>query len=241
MSAATAVRPARPATPAAVIRLQYANANRMIGIPLYILGAVILLTVLISLAILRAGGTLDGADYNASVLWSIVGYMVAVGVQSVATSFPFALALGTTRRTFVLGNLLTSLVQALLVAAASVVLLGLELATGGWFLGAHVMSSTVMGSGNGLVLAGVMLLTILGALSVGGVFAAAWVRFGSLGPLSLAIGIVLVAIVLLLLLLPIGAAVEAAAATWWIAVAGAVVIGLSVVGQYLFLRRASVR
>jgi hypothetical protein len=231
----------RPSTPAAVVRLQYGNPNRVIGVPLIILGAVVVLTVLISLAILRAGGTLDGADYNGAVLWSIVGYMIAVGVQSVSTCFPFALALGSTRRTFALGNLLASLTQALVVAAAAVVLLGLELVTGGWFIGAKVLSSNLLGAGNGLVLAGAMLLTVLTSLTVGGVFAAAWVRFGSLGPLSLAIGLVLVAVLLLLLLLPSGEAVAAAAAPWWIAVAGAVVIGLSTLGQYLFLRRASVR
>src|SRR6187402_480624 len=165
---------ARPASPADVIALQYGNPNRMVGIPLSILGAVVLLTIAISIVILRAGGNLEDANYNASVLYSVLGYTVAIGVQNVSTSFPFALALGSTRRTFVLGNLLTSRAQGLLVAIASVLLLGLESATGGWFIGAKAMSSVLLGAGNPFVLGGVMLLAILAALSAGGAFGAAW-------------------------------------------------------------------
>jgi hypothetical protein len=232
---------ARPATPTDVLRLQYGNPKRMIGVPVTILGAVVVLSIAISALILRAGGTLDDADFNASVLYSVLGYTVAIGVQNVSASFPFALALGSTRRAFVLGNLLTSLVQGLLVALVSVVLLGLELVTGGWFIGARAMSSVQLGSGNALVLAGVMLLAMLCALSAGGVFGASWVRFGARGPLVLSLGIAAVVVGLLLLLVPQAPAIADAARPWWIAVAGAVVIGLAVVGQYLLLRRASVR
>ena len=231
----------RPAAPADVVRLQYGNANRMIGVPLYILGAVVVLSVAISLVVLRAGGTLKDADFNASVLYSLLGYTVAIGVQNVTTTFPFALALGSTRRTFVLGNLMTSLVQAVLVAVASVVLLGLELVTGGWFLGVRAMAAAPLGDGNPAVLAGVMLLAMLGALSAGGVFGASWVRFGARGPLVLSLGIAVVVVLLLIVLMPQAGAIAGAAQPWWIAVGGAVEIGLAVVGQYLLLHRASVR
>lgn len=237
----TALAAPRAASPADVVALQYSNRNRMIGVPLYILGAVVLLTVAISITILRAGGDLDGADFNASVLYSVLGYTVAIGVQNVASSFPFALALGSTRRTFVLGNLLTSAVQAVLVALAAVVLLGLETVTGGWFIGARALSSVLLGDGDPVLLGGVMLLAILTALAAGGAFGSAYVRFGARGPLVLSLGLAVVVVLLLLLLVPQAAAVAAAARPWWLAVGGAVVIGASTVGQYLFLRRASVR
>lgn len=237
----TALAAPRAASPADVVALQYSNRNRMIGVPLYILGAVVLLTVAISITILRAGGDLDGADFNASVLYSVLGYTVAIGVQNVASSFPFALALGSTRRTFVLGNLLTSAVQAVLVAVAAVVLLGLETVTGGWFIGARALSSVLLGDGDPVLLGGVMLLAILTALAAGGAFGSAYVRFGARGPLVLSLGLAVVVVLLLLLLVPQAAAVAAAARPWWLAVGGAVVIGASTVGQYLFLRRASVR
>lgn len=240
MTAALATLP-RPAALTDVVALQYSNRNRMIGVPLYILSGVVLLTVAISLAILRAGGDLDGSDFNASVLYSVLGYTVAVGVQNVSSSFPFALALGSTRRTFVLGNLTTSAVQALLVALTAVVLLGLETLTGGWFLGARALGTTLLGAGNPVVLGGIMLLAVLTALSVGGVAGSAWVRYGARGPLVLTLGVALVLVVLLLVLVPQAAAVAAAARPWWLAVGGAAVIGAATVGQYLFLRRASVR
>lgn len=231
----------RAASPGDVVALQYGNRNRMLGVPLYILGGVVLLTVAISLAVLRAGGDLDDADFNASVLYSVLGYTVAIGVQNVSSSFPFALALGSTRRTFVLGNLVTSAAQSLLVAAAAVVLLGLEVLTHGWFIGAKALSPVLLGGGNPVVLGGVMLLATLTALSVGGVFGSSYVRFGARGPLLVSLGIAVAAVLLLLLLVPQGAAIASAFRPWWLAAGGAVVIGLSTIGQYLFLRRASVR
>jgi hypothetical protein len=231
----------RPASPVDVVALQYTNRNRMIGVPVYILGGVVLLSVVISIAILRAGGTLKGADYNASVLYSVLGYTVAIGVQNVTSSFPFALALGATRHTFVLGNLLTSAVQSLLVAAVGLVLLGLETVTGGWFIGAKALSSVLLGSGNPLLLGGTMLLAVLTALSVGGAFGSSYIRLGAAGPLALSIGTAAVIVILLFLVIPQAPAIVDAAQPWWLAVGASVVVGLSTVGQYLFLRRASVR
>jgi hypothetical protein len=237
----SAVPAGRPASPADVVALQYANRHRMIGVPLYIMGAVVLLTVVIGVAILRAGGAMDSTDFNASVLYSVLGYSVALGVQNVSSSFPFALALGATRHTFVLGNLLTSAVQALLVALAAVVLLLVETATAGWFIGARALSSALLGGGNPVLLGGVMLLAILTALSIGGAFGSSYVRFGPRGPLAVTAGVAVLIVLLLLLLVPQAPAIADAARPWWIAVGGAVLIGLSTIGQYLFLRRASVR
>lgn len=232
---------ARPAVPTDVVRLQYGNPHRMVGVPLSILGAVVLITVAITVIILRAGGSLEDANFNGSVLYSVLGYTVAIGVQNVSTSFPLALALGSTRRTFVLGNLLTSAVQAVLVAVAAIVLLGLETLTDGWFVGARALGSVLLGDGDPLVLGGVMLLAMLTALTAGGVFGASWVRYGARGPLLLSVGVLAVVVLLLLVLVPEAAAVGAAFRVWWIPIAASVVIALAVIGQYLLLRRASVR
>lgn len=237
MSALTA----RPARPLDVVALQYAQPNRMVGIPLLILGTVVVLTIAISIAVLRAGGRLTDSSQNGWILWSVIGYTVAVGVQNVGTSFPFALALGATRRTFVLGNLLTAAAQAALVAAAALALLGLETATGGWFIGASVLRVQALGNGDPAQLAGAMFLSILLALSVGSVFGAAWIRFGPLGPLLLSAGSAAVVALLLLLLVPFGGAISAAARPWWPVAAATLVVVLALGAQYLFLRRASVR
>ncbi|MFD1720002.1 hypothetical protein [Amnibacterium endophyticum] len=240
MSAAVSA-PARPASPADVVALQYGNPYRMLGVPLIILGAVVALTVAVSLIVLRAGGDPGRADFNASVLYSVLGYTVALGVQNVSSSFPFALALGSTRRAFVLGNLATAVVQALIVAALSVALLGVEVVTRGWFVGTATFGSVLLGDGDPLVLGGVVFATMLGALSVGSVFGASWIRFGARGPLALSLVGAVVLAVLLLLLVPQLGAITAAFRPWWIAVGIAGVIGLATVGEYLSLRRASVR
>jgi hypothetical protein len=233
---------ARPARPVDVVALQYGRPNRMVGVPLYILGAVVVITVLISVAVLRADGHLDRTNGNGSILWSVLGYTVAIGVQNVATSFPFALALGSTRRTFVLGNLLTAAAQSVLVAAAAAVLLGLETVSGGWFVDAHVLDVDGLGGGNPLLLAASMFLGVLLALSVGGLFGAAWIRFGARGPVLLSLGIAVVLVALLLIGAGVSVAVVAAAAQpWWPVASAVVVVALALVGQYLFLRRASVR
>jgi hypothetical protein len=224
-----------------VIALQYANRNRTIGVPLYIIGAVVVLSVVIGVAVLRAGGDPRDGGFAAGFLYGVFGYTIALGVQNVSSSFPFALALGATRRAFVLGNLLVSAAQGLLVAVAAVALLGLETATNGWFIGTRVLASPELGGGDALVVGGIMLLEILTALSVGGVAGAAFVRYGARGPLLLAVAVSTVAVLLLLLLVPHAAAIAAAFRPWWPAAGCAVVIGVGTVGQYLFLRRASIR
>jgi hypothetical protein len=231
----------RPVSPADVVSLQYGNPRRMVGVPLLILGGVVVITVLVSVAVLRAGGSVAGSQGNGSILWSVLGYTVAVGAQNVTASFPFSLALGSSRRAFVLGNLLTAAAQALLVAIAAVALLGLELLTDGWFIGVHVLRSGLTGDGNPFVLGGAMLLGVLMAMSIGGLFGAAWVRFGARGPVGIAIGSTALLVVVLLALSPIAASVRPvvdAIQPWWVAV---LVTAVALIGQYLFLRRASVR
>jgi hypothetical protein len=239
--AMTTPRVSRPATPADVVALQYANPTRMVLIPVGILVAVVLVMTGITVAVVRAGGSGDDLDANGSVIWSLVGFLVAVGVQAVSVAFPLALALGSTRRTFTLGLLATSALQAVLLTVASLALLGLELATGGWFVGARVLSDSTLGGGSPVALVPVMFLSALTALVVGGIFGASWVRFGARGPAGLGLGIAVVAVGSLLLVAPDLEALGASFDAWWLAAAAAVVVALSTTGEYLLLRRASVR
>jgi hypothetical protein len=213
----------------------------MISVPLGILVAVVIVMTGVTLAVVRSGGSAADLDYNGAVIWSLVGFIVALGVQAVATAFPLALALGASRRTFTLGALATSALQAALLTLAALVLLGLELATGGWFVGARVLSDSMLGGGNPLGLVAVMFLSAVSALAVGGLFGAAWVRFGARGPAVLAIGIAVIAVALLLAFPPDFVALGRAFEPWWLAAAAGAVVVLSTLGEYLLLRRASVR
>ena len=71
----------------------------------------------------------------------------------------------------------------------------------------------------------------------GGAFAAAWVRFGARGPSALAIVAVLALGIAVIVLIPLAPAVQ----PWWAAVGAGIVIVLALLGQYVLLRRASVR
>ncbi|WP_375388759.1 hypothetical protein [uncultured Amnibacterium sp.] len=232
---------ARPASPADVVALQYANPTRMVTIPIGIIVAVVVVMTCVTFAVVDAGGRSSDLDYNGAVIWSLFGFVVATGVQAVTAAFPLALALGTTRRTFALGVLTTQLLQSVLLAAVALVLLGLEGVSGGWFVGARVLGDATLGGGNPGVLIVTMLLASLSALAAGGLFGAAFVRFGSRGPAVL--GIVLAAVVTLVLLLalpPILAALTAFQ-PWWLVVAALLVVALGTSGQYALLRGASVR
>jgi len=230
-----------PATPVDVIALQYANPTRLVAIPAGILVAVVIVMIGVTVAVVRAGGSGADLDYNGSVVWSLGGFIVATGVQAVSATFPLALALGSTRRTFTVGLLATSALQAALLTLASLVLLGLELATGGWFVGARVLSDSTLGGGNPLALIAVVYLSALSALAVGGLFGASWVRFGPRGPMLLGVAIAAVALLAVLILVPEIGAIARSFEAWWLAIAAVAVIAVSTLGEYLLLRRANVR
>ena len=97
--------------------------------------------------------------------------------------------------------------------------------------------TVILGAGNPLQLAATAFLGTLLVLSVGGVLAAAWVRFGALGPTVVSAAAVVALGLVAILLVPVLGAFQ----VWWLALAAVLVIAISVTGQYAFLRRASVR
>ena len=108
-------------------------------IPLYITGTVAVISVLIALLFLR-GGSVPGSDMwvessrlNPGIIYALPGFLVYLGVQSVATTFPFALTLGSTRRSFVGGTLLWAVLTSAYLTAVLAILTMIEIATGHWF------------------------------------------------------------------------------------------------------------
>jgi hypothetical protein len=84
-------------------------------------------------------------------------------------------------------------------------------------------------------------LGVLACLTIGGVFAAAWVRFGVRGPQFVAVGVILTVAVTAIILVPDGAAIISAFQLWWLAIAAAAAIALSAIGTWALLRPATVR
>ncbi|MBB5633852.1 hypothetical protein BKA04_002075 [Cryobacterium mesophilum] len=216
-------------------------------VPLYITGTVALISVLISLLFLRSGGVPGSADWiagsqlNPGMAYALPGFLVYLGVQSVATTFPFALTLGSTRRSFVGGTLLWAVIASAYLTAIMTVLTLIELATDHWFSNFYIFDIAVLGAGDLTRLIPIVFLSTLSMLTIGGVFGASWIRFGGRGPQFIGVGLAIVIIVALIVILPAAPTIIAAFQVWWLAVLAAVVILLSSIGMWLILRTAIVR
>ncbi|WP_416444115.1 hypothetical protein AB3K78_13695 [Leucobacter sp. HNU] len=230
-----------------VIRLHLNKPSTMFVAPLSIVLLVLVISALIALALQRGGldpsspGYATGARYNSGMLWSLPGFLVYYGVQAVATTFPFATATGSTRRSYVLGTAIANLIQSAFITAVMLVLLGIELATGHWFMNVYALDTNGLGAGNPLVLIPVVFLGTFTLLSVGGLFGAIWLRFGPKGPTALGLALGLLAAVSVLLLAPQLGEIIPAITGGILAVVAVAVAAVALLGTWLSMRRTSVR
>lgn len=238
-----------------VLRLHTVKRRAVFGTPLIIIAAVFVITLIISLALQRSAAVsftvdlgdgaspeaTDGARHNPGIVWALSGFAVAIGVQHVASAFPLSLALGTTRRTFTLGALLTNAPVAAYFTALFLVLLGLELATHHWFVDLHLVDVYVLGAGDVRLLVPIVFLGALALLSIGSAFGASHVRFGARGPAAVGIASALLLATAILSAAPSLVEIAAAFELWWLAVSAVATIVLASAGTLAFLRRASVR
>ena len=234
----------------AVVATVKLHLNQRVGtfvVPLYIAGTVAVFSVLVALLFWRSGslpgtaGWIEGSQSNPGIAYGLVGFLVYFGVASVATTFPFALTLGATRRSFVTGTLLWYAITAAYITVVLALLTAIELATDHWFAGFYIFDVYILGAGDLLRLVPIVFLGVLTALTVGGVFAASWVRFAARGPQLIAAGVVLVIVAALIVVVPAMSEIAAAFQPWWLAAAAGLVIVVSSVGSWLLLRPAIVR
>ncbi|MBK0422159.1 hypothetical protein JD292_08730 [Leucobacter sp. CSA2] len=232
---------------AQVTRLHLNKWQTFVLTPIGILAIVIFVSIVIQLAIQRAGVDVASADYqegarfNSSVAWALPGFLVYYGVQAVATTYPFALALGTTRRNFILGTLISNAIFAAYAAVLMLALLGVELVTGHWFMGAHIFDVVVLGNGNPLILLPTAFVGVLLCLMIGGLFGAIWVRFGAKGPLFLGVALGLALAILVLIIAPNLVEIVSGITRAGLGIAALVAIVLAMAGTWFAMRRASVR
>lgn len=216
-------------------------------VPLYSTALAAALSVLVSFLFLRAGSVpgsaawVDSSRMNPALIWALAGYLGYMGVQSVATTFPFAMTLGATRRSFTSGTLLWMVLMSAYLTLVLAVLSFIEVKTGHWFSGFYIFDVNILGAGDLGRLIPIVFLASLALLAAGGVFGAAWVRFGSRGPVILATALGAVLILAAIMLVPNAAGIFAEFRTWWLAVAALVVIVAGSLGTWLFLRPATVR
>lgn len=230
-----------------VTRLHLNKLSSFLVAPLGIVAVVMVVSIIIALAIQRGGSPVDSASYvegarwNSGIVWSLPGFLIYYGVQAVATTYPFGLALGSTRRDFILGTTVANILQAAYVASLLVVLLGIELATDHWFMSVYVLDVNALGAGNPWILMASVFLGVLFCLTIGGLFGSIWVRFGPKGPAiaGLALGVVMA--VALLILAPNLVELISAITAQGLAIAAVAVIVVALGGTWLAMRRASVR
>ncbi len=216
-------------------------------VPLYITAIVAVVSVLVSLLLWRGGAVPGSADWiegsraNAGILWSLAGFLGYMGVQSVSTTFPFALTLGATRRAFAVGTFLWAAATSAYLAVILGVLLQIELATEHWFAGFYIFDVNILGAGKLWILLPTVFLATLTVLTVGGMYGAAWTRFGPKGPILVGVTTGLVLLIAQFIIIPEIDAIVAAFQSWWLVVAALVVTAVSGVGTWWLLRSASVR
>jgi hypothetical protein len=229
------------------VKLHLNRREATFVVPLSIAGTVAVISVLIALVFWRSGsqpgssGWIQGSQSNPGIVYALAGFLGYLGVATVATTFPFALTLGATRRAFVAGTLIWDAITAAYIAIILGALNVLEIATNHWFAGFYIFDIYVLGGGDTLRLLLIVFLGVLTTLTIGGVFAASWVRFGAIGPQLIAGGTVLVIAVLAIILVPEAATIAESFQLWWLAIIAAAAITLSAIGTWLLLRPAIVR
>lgn len=230
-----------------VTRLHLNKPQIVFGIPLMIIGLVLVISWLIT-AILQRGGMdpadpeyIAGARGNGGMVFSLPGFLIYFGVQAVATSFPFAVALGTTRRAYVAGTAIANVIQSVFITAVMAALLGIELATDHWFFGSYALDNWAFGAGDVWVLIPTVFIGVFVSLSIGGVFGAVWVRYGSKGPTIVVLALALVLAVALLILVPQLGEIVAGITRPRVALFGIAVALVALVGTWLCMRRTAVR
>ncbi|RUR03322.1 hypothetical protein [Labedella endophytica] len=129
-----------------VVRLHLAAPSVFIGIPWLIVGIAFAVSVAIASIITVSGSDTSGMGYSWAVL-SPQWYLVAVGVQAVGMTFPFALGFGVTRRDFWIGTSVLFTLLSIANAAAFTILVQLEKVTDHWWTGTYMFDTLWYGAG----------------------------------------------------------------------------------------------
>lgn len=230
-----------------VVKLHLNKRAQSLGVPVMILSLVVIISILIAVTVSRFGVDIkseefvEGFKQNSGVLWSLPGFLAYLGVQAVSTTFPFGMALGTTRREYSLGTLGFYLLLSLYIGIIGVALLGIELLTDHWFIGAYAIDVMLLGSGNVFITFITLFTLSLAVLTIGGSFGSVYLKAGPKGPLYVGVGLVLVILLILVFISPWLADHLADITRWHIIGLGVVAAAIAMVGEHFALKSANVR
>lgn len=231
----------------AVVRLHLSRRFSSIWLPAILAVGVVAVMIVIATAMRLAGvdmtapETVQGMRYNQVITYTLGGFFVALGVQAATSCFSFAIALGTTRRHYVLGSGAYFLLEAVYVTALLTVLLLVEKATNHWFLDAYVFDTVLLGDGEPLRFALFVFVGALATQTIGATFGSSWLRFGARGPLIIGAALVVVVVAGILVVVPrLDQWAQYFTSTLALVVLGVVTV-VSLASANAFLRSASPR
>jgi len=115
-----------------VVRLQLINKQTFIWVPLIVLVAATVVSILIY-AMIPGGGPKYGGGGQAP-LW----VFFAVGLSAMTMTFPFSQAISITRREFFVGTLITAVMGSAFMGVLFLIGGGIEMVTNGWGVNGYV-------------------------------------------------------------------------------------------------------
>ncbi|WP_105567314.1 hypothetical protein [Microbacterium halophytorum] len=222
-----------------VVRLQLINTQSFVWVPLLILAAAAVLSVLI-FAMIPGDGVKTAGAANAP-LW----YFMALGVQAMTLSFPFSQAMSITRREFYVGTLIIGAIGAAMMATLFLILAGIEVLTDGYGVNGWVAHLDYLFE-PGWASAWLSYFTFTLFLYVlGFVMATIWKRFGTFAVVAVGVAIGLAVLLAIFFVTRSGSWPDVIA--WFVDITalGITLVGLAVtavlaVVGYAILRRATV-
>ncbi|SKA94733.1 hypothetical protein SAMN06295879_1982 [Agreia bicolorata] len=196
-------RPGGASNILAVVRLHLVNRYSVFAVPWMIMGGIFVVNVAVWWIIFASvsseadrADARDGITYSGALFYIFV-YMLVLGIQAVAYTFPFALGFSVTRRDFWLGSALTFIALSAVYSAGLTILAAIEVATDGWGLGGTMFASFYFGGADASWIErfGLYFATYLFFYFVGAAIATIYQRWRNNGMLALfgTLGIVLIA------------------------------------------------
>lgn len=236
----TAVAPAvRTSRTLNVVRLQYINKVTYIWMPLLILAAAWVVSILV-FAMVPSDQPKYGGGSQAP-LWALL----AVGIQAMTLSFPFSQAMSLTRREFYIGTLAAASLTGIMLSTVFVLIGLVEQATNGYGVNGYFAYLPAVWQSGWLGAWFTYLVVTMFLFVIGFWGATIFKRWGTIAVTAVmsGIGLILVGIVFVITRL------EAWPATWtWLVETGPLglalwavpLIALMALGSYLTLRRSVV-
>lgn len=154
----------------AVLRMHFTDWMTLVVFPAVLLGSIFAITLIVWISVPGDGGEGWGE-------MSVYCFLAGIAALAVTRSLPFSLGMGSSRRAFVLGTLLTCLVLAAGWGLVLFTLQRIEKATGGWGQHAHFFWWDWYARSSWAAVLLLEIVSLAAAFSLGALLAALWLRW----------------------------------------------------------------